>query len=116
MTREEARTIALDAAGIMDAFRLAQVEDHDGCNRYEEISDDFGGFIGIADEIVSAAEAMDDFRRVVRADAKWGEELSHQYEAWDAAARGLRSVTGKRNTGEIVVRGLLRLIVDGGHG
>lgn len=103
--------IALHAAGIADALRLAQIDDHDGDARYWEIANRMGGAIGIMAEIALAAEFMEAFRHRVSDDAQWGNELPHAYEAWFAIACGLWNDMGRLAPLEIVATQLLRLIV-----
>ena len=111
MANEAAKALALDAAGIMDALRREQVADQDGEARYTELCDTFGGFIGICDAAVDAAEAMEMLRAKIGPDVAWGEELPHPYEAWDAVAEALwREVDGS-NTAEVVERAVLRMLV-----
>ena len=80
-------TIATNAAGIADAFRNCQIDDHDGASRWEDLSNEFCGWIGLVEQIVLAADAMEHHRQSFGETAAWGGELPYLYDVWDAIAK-----------------------------
>jgi hypothetical protein len=87
MSIPDTRSIAFQAAGIANAFRNCQINDHDGSARWEDLSETFHGWIGLVEQIVLAAEAMEHHRQSLGRTAAWGGELPHVYEVWDAIAK-----------------------------
>lgn len=85
----DAFAIAMNAAGIADAFRFLRVTDSDGDNRYHSIADECGGFVGVAEGIAHSAVVMDRFRLKVGESSDWGKDLPHLYIAWGAIAEAL---------------------------
>ncbi len=105
--------IALHAAGIADAVRLAQCVDHDGDSQYAALQNHLGGAIGIMNGIVAAAHAMEAVRLQIGEHVDWGDELPHVYLAWGAVAQGLWADMDRLAPEEITELALLRLIVYG---
>lgn len=72
MNNADPRAVATNAAGIADAFRVSHTEDDGGAARWEDLSDEFDGWIGIVEQIVLAAEAMEHHRQSFGETAAWG--------------------------------------------
>jgi len=85
----DSHEIAINAAGIADAFRVARSADHDGESRFQSIADAAGGFIGIAEAFSYAGATMERFRIKVGDESDWGDDLPHVYLAWGAIAFAL---------------------------
>jgi hypothetical protein len=95
-------SVAINASGIADAFRLCQISDPDGAARVEWLTDHFEGWIGVMMRIAEAGEAMERFRTNLGAAARWGCELPDLYEVWDAIAQGLWDKLGATPVEQIV--------------
>jgi hypothetical protein len=89
MPKINQHAIAVNAAGIADAFRIAQIADHDGESRIEEIARSHEGWVVVMERIAEAGEIMERYRVQRGATATWGGELPHSYDIWDAIAQSL---------------------------
>lgn len=89
MPKIDQRAVAVNAAGIADAFRLLQIVDHDGESRVDEIARSHEGWVVVMERIAEAGEIMERYRVQRGAMATWGGELAHSYDIWDAIAQSL---------------------------
>jgi hypothetical protein len=83
------KMIALNAAGITDAFRLLQAADPDGSSRIEQLARDYGHWRTVLERIVQAAEVMERVRAQSGNNAQWGRELPSIDDVWWAIAEAL---------------------------
>ena len=96
------KMVALNAAGIADAFRLMQSADPDGSSRVEQLARDYGGWRVVLERIVRAGEVMERVRAESGSRAQWGRELPPIDDAWRAIAEALLH--------QMEQRGLARLV------
>ena len=54
--------VAFNAAGIADALACLRSEDVEAVARFEQITEEFGGHVGVMQQIVDAAHFMEKFR------------------------------------------------------
>lgn len=104
MHAPDLKAIAVNAAGIADALRLCQIQDPDGAARWDDLSDQFQGWIGLVGEFVLAAEAMEQHRASLGKNTKWGGELPYIYDVWDAIAELLWNELPVENMAGVVAR------------
>ena len=89
MPKIDPAAVAVNAAGIADAFRALQIADQSGEARLEELTRAHEGWCGVVLRIAEAGEIMEDFRTKHGVTATWGGDLPYLYEVWDAIAQAL---------------------------
>ena len=89
MPKMDAAAIAVNAAGIADAFRVLQGAHENGEARLEALTRAHEGWCGVMLQIAEAGGIMERFRANHGDSATWGGELPYLYEVWDAIAQGL---------------------------
>lgn len=109
---EKMIAIAMNAAGISDAFARARTGDHDGSDRYVDLANHFSGWIGIAQVLAEAAIEMEVVRVRVGEGADWGDGLPFWYDAWEAVGRALWDELPTRSAAVITRDCLRRLIFE----
>lgn len=109
MPKIDARAIAVNAAGIADAFRVVQMSDHDGERRAEGIARSHEGWIVVMESIAEAGEVMERCRVQRGTAATWGGELPHSYDVWDAIAQSLWTSIESVPIGTLVRRAVERV-------
>lgn len=102
----DAAAIAVNAAGIADAFRVLQVADEEGEAHLEELTRAHEGWCGVVLRIAEAGEMMERFRATHGGSATWGGELPFLYQVWDAIAQGLWDHLGAEPVDAIVDRSI----------
>lgn len=105
MTADQ-NAIAINAAGIADAFRVLQVCDEDGANRLGDLSQIHEGWIGVIGAIADAALVMETYRVGRGPTASWGGELPYLYDAWDSIAKRLWDGLGSSTVEELALEGI----------
>ena len=109
MPNIDPKAVAVNAAGIADAFRLSQIEDHDGANRLEDLTQSHEGWVGVVVQISEAAEIMERYRVSQGPNASWGGELPYLYEVWDSIARTLWEYLDSDELDALVRRAIVAL-------
>lgn len=104
--------IAMNAAGISDAFGRAKLYDDGGGDCYVDLANHFGGWIGIAQVIAEAAIEMEVVKVRVGEGADWGAGLPFLYDAWEAVGRALWNELPTRSASAITRDRLRQLIFD----
>lgn len=89
MPKIDPAAIAINAAGIADALARAEHHNAEAVARFERVTAEYGGHIGVMQQVVEAAKYMERFRVRHGTCATWGGELPYLYDVWDAIARAL---------------------------
>ncbi len=86
MPKIDHSAVALNAAGIADAFRALQRDDQLDENRMELIRREREGSVGVLMQIAEAGELMERYRANQGPNATWGGDLPYLYDVWDLIA------------------------------
>lgn len=111
MPRIDTTAVAVNAAGIADAFRTIQQTVAPGEARMEELVKAFEGWIGVVQQLAEAGELMERFRATRGATATWGGELPYIYDAWESIALALWVDLGKVSLDVLVDRAIEQTMV-----
>lgn len=95
-------SVAVNAAGIADAFCIHRLTDGGGGTRLEWLTLHFDGWCGVLVQVAHAGEFMEQFRQTRGVKTAWGGELSHLYNFRDAIAAGLWHHLGSKPIHPIV--------------
>jgi hypothetical protein len=87
MPKIDPNAVAVNAAGIADAFHVLQAADDNGAARLEELTLAHEGWCGVMLQIAEAGEIMERYRHSQGVTATWGGDLPSLYSVWDAIAR-----------------------------
>lgn len=110
MPKIDPAAVAVNAAGIADAFRVLQVSDENGDARLEELTREYEGWCGVVLRIAEAGEIMEGFRAKHGVTATWGGDLPYLYEVWDAIAQALWEQLGMVPLDVIVQRAIEQVV------
>lgn len=102
MPKIDSVAVAVNAAGIADALACLESEDAEAVPRFECVAAEYGGHVGVIQQIADAADFMEQFRVRHGASAKWGSELPYLYDVWDAIAQRIWWELGKKPLDQIV--------------
>jgi hypothetical protein len=108
MSKMDTATVAVNAAGIADAFRVLQAAHENGEARLGELTRAHEGWCGVMLQIAEAGEIMERCRAKHGPSATWGGDLPYLYEVWDAIAQGLRDHLGEDPLDVVVHRSIER--------
>lgn len=104
--------IAAYAAGIASALACVRSCDAEEVARFERVVEEHSGHVGIMQEVAKAACVMERFRRRFDETARWGGELPHLYDVWDAIATAMWLRLGSEPLGELVEAAIRATVID----
>ncbi|MBK8915912.1 MAG: hypothetical protein IPM64_15185 [Phycisphaerales bacterium] len=102
MPKIDPAAVAVNAAGIADALRCVQSDSAEDDARFEALTEEYGGWIGVLVQVVEAGEVMERYRVKRGWGAKWGGDLPYVYDVWDAIAETLWVRLGEGPLDELV--------------
>jgi hypothetical protein len=102
MPKIDPAAVAVNAAGIADALRCVQSDSVEDDARFEALTEEYSGWVGVLLQVVEAGELMERFRVSHGANAAWGGELPYLYDVWDAIAEAMWTKLGKEPLDQLV--------------
>ncbi|MCK6475448.1 MAG: hypothetical protein L6Q35_01305 [Phycisphaerales bacterium] len=102
MPKFDCAAVAVNAAGIADAFACVQLDATMRAARFECVAVKYGGHVGIMQQLAEAAAVMERFRANRGVSATWGGELPHLYEVWDSIAEVMWTRLGTEPLDQLV--------------
>lgn len=102
--------VAVNAAGIAEAFGSVQSDVMADRARFGAITEEYGGWLGVTTQIAEAGEIMERFRVKNGATATWGGDLPFLYDVWDSIADGMRTKLGREPLDHLVESAIERVV------
>lgn len=94
--------IAINAAGIADAFGSVHAHSKIDEGRFEALTEQYQGWVGVMMQIAEAGEIMERYRVKHGANAKWGADLPYLYDVWDFIADAIWAKLGSEPLEQLV--------------
>lgn len=95
MPKIDPAAVAVNAAGIAEAFGCVQSGASNHKARFEALTEEYEGWVGVIMQIAEAGEIMERFRVKHGTTATWGGDLPHLYDVWNSIAEALWTKLGK---------------------
>ncbi|HWL93049.1 MAG TPA: hypothetical protein VNT79_05910, partial [Phycisphaerae bacterium] len=79
-------------------------------DRFDALTEEYEGWVGVIMQIAEAGEIMERFRVKHGTTATWGGELPHLYDVWDAIAEAMWTTLGKELLNQLVESAIERVV------
>lgn len=106
MPKIDVAAVAVNAAGIADALRCLQTDNDANTSRFERLTEEYEGWVGVLTQVADAAELMEHFRIKQGATSVWGGDLPYLYEIWDAIALAMLNRLGAEPLDRLVTEAI----------
>ena len=110
MPKFDPTAVAVNAAGIAEAIGPAQADTTTDQARYDALTEEYGGWVGVVMQIVEAGEIMERFRVKRGRTASWGGDLPYLYDVWDSIAKAMWMKLGKEPLDQLVESAIERVV------
>lgn len=110
MPKIDSAAVAVNAAGIAEAFGCVQSGATADRDRFDALTEEYEGWVGVMMQIAEAGEIMERFRVKHGTTATWGGDLPHLYDVWDSIAEAMWTKLGKEPLGRLVESAMERVV------
>lgn len=110
MLKIDSAAVAVNAAGIAEAFRSAQVAAMVGNDRFQDLTEEYEGWVGVTRQIAEAGSLMEQFRVTHGITATWGGDLPYLYDVWDSIAAEMWTKLGDEPLQQLVESAIDRVV------
>jgi hypothetical protein len=110
MPKIDPAAVAVNAAGIAEAFGSVQSSSKADRDRFDALSEEYEGWLGVITQIAEAGEIMERFRVKHGATATWGGDLPYLYDVWDSIAEAMWTKLGKEPLEQLVDFAIERVV------
>jgi hypothetical protein len=102
MPKIDPAAVAVNAAGIAEAVGSVQSDTATDKARFEALTEEYEGWVGVIMQIAEAGEIMERFRVKHGTTATWGGDLPHLYDVWNSVAEAIWTKLGKEPLEQLV--------------
>lgn len=110
MTKIDRAAIAVNAAGIAEVIGSVQSGAATDKARFEALTGEYEGWVGVILQITDAGEIMERFRVKHGATATWGADLPHLYDVWNSIGEAMWAKLGKEPLDQLVEFAIERVV------